>query len=216
MKDIYTFEEWKVIHPDTRVDIITVAEDIRQGGLVNLFPFTRNQNNTYESLLINCFEYLDLCYKKDDDNYYLFSKDKSNLEKKVDTIHSLGLFLGYPRCCVRRFSTTLRKEREYIQGIINLKEVPLPQGVAFNLSKVEAIKNNEYNFVLDYRLHVPCSINCEKSIELSEKVKKCLEENDQDAAKYCEAVNYQMGKFDEKSWKQSLKYLRRKFRRQPE
>lgn len=110
--------------------------------------------------------------KRDGMFFYYFSKKKelSYLARQYEEnsdIKSFGEILGYPSCCIDYFIKNFSKE------------TPNPEIKSNNL--FTNISKREKDLVIIS--HFPCSINCEKTVELGKKYFEIIKQNDINRAK---------------------------------
>ena len=164
----------------------------------NLRPLVRigcsyNQLEIFKELcLILGFKFLiiESCGPSKDNPLFLISKSEKKLytyyklEKKKDETLLLGEYLGYPACCVNKYAKNIR---------ITNKNGPMRTlsntngGLCFFLNFLYNFESRNFNydkfmrFSSDYNLnniylipHIPCSYNCQISINYSLKLANLL------------------------------------------
>lgn len=189
MKNLYQTKEWKSLPVMERAYLLPTMEGIRKGCLVN----TKNISNISD--LEYCLNEKGLKYHKEDNNYFV-SKNKTLLEKVVKKWESayiaksfqgidkdidkivkgieeeyhrvIGKFFGYPDCCIKHFT------KATLKGTFATREWHKKAG--------KALLEKKYNKLFDYVFHAPCGLECEESLKVARKIKKCLESYDFEAA----------------------------------
>jgi len=203
VNEIYKSREWKLLHPYIRADLLPVAENVKKGTQIEI----RGLQKKYEQsrLLDKWLEKSDLAHRKHKFTHYA-CRDESLLDKLWEEKIGIDDFLGYPKCCIENHREHGKKFIQYLNDEIELSEVPLPQGVLIGREMIKAIEKGEFNPVLNYSLHMPCSIYCMDSIEFGERIKNCLEENDFEVAEYIRQFNEGSWLSFGKEWNEEIWY----------
>ncbi|MDP2908869.1 MAG: DUF483 domain-containing protein [Nanoarchaeota archaeon] len=86
---------------------------------------------------------------------------------------------GYPECCVNYF----------IENVVynNIKA-----GAEWWEKASEALKKGIYNDLFNYTFHVPCKLDCQETLRMAKEIKRVLELNDYEAAKYLREFNMEV------------------------
>lgn len=184
-KKIYDFSEWNCLNIDIRVDLITLIKDVRQGANIELWKLKRRdlehfltQKKYLDSWLMNS----GLKFREYKSDYYI-CKDILLLEQLWSDKIKTGEFLGYPPCCIKHFEEGCQK---YLNGSGKGPAIEFWQSVK------KAIKKGTFNPTLYYVLHIPCRINCEKTLKLAEKIKITLESKAPEEADYLRKENQRL------------------------
>src|SRR3989344_2445788 len=183
-KNIYSFIEWYKLNLGIRADLVPVIEDVRLGANIELWKFERTRGSQYLSIQKKYLEYYlgrsGLYYKEQRGDYYV-SKKPILLNQLWSREIETGEFCGYPKCCIDDFKKYCQ---EFLQN--RLEKGP---AVLFYHKVKEAIKKGSFNMVLFYTLHIPCDLDCQKTIILAESIKSVLESSDIEAAHYLMEYN---------------------------
>lgn len=182
MKRIYKTKDWEYLQPLDRVDLMTLIEDVRQGASIKI---SEKEKPNFECFLNQYnLAHKSFPFKKDVLAYYI-SKSKPRLDDFVLKITkgspllngvNRGLFLGYPECCSEWFAELK------IQGILPGKE--------WNKKAKQAFEKGRYNPVLDYKIHLPCDIECNETLKMTKEIKKVIEKSgDEEAIKQLMFMN---------------------------
>ncbi len=182
----YDFIEWYKLNLDIRADLITMIEGIRPGAKIEMRKLLERRSEKYflyqKGLLVKCLDALKIGYGYDDwsDNLYAY-QDGEWVEKLCSDAIKEGEFLGYPECCINNFEQACKA---FLNGVPTKGPA-----VEFEQKVKRARKENVFNDLIYYRLHVPCDVNCKKTLDLSKKIKDVLEKNDLEAAFYLRDFN---------------------------
>jgi hypothetical protein len=186
---------WKMIDPSIRVDLLSVAEGVKKGAMLELwrldFDYNKTQIALQEFLLHTWLNGTDLSHREHESLIYV-CRSESLMDKLWSREIDTDDFLGYPKCCVCAHREHSEKIEQYFNDEISLEDLPLAQGYVLG-GQILGSKGN-YNPALNYVLHMPCSISCEDTIVFAEKIRDCLEKNDLEAAEW-------LRDFNEDSWK---------------
>lgn len=120
--------------------------------------------------------------------------ERAHKARKEGNYRKLGKILGYPECCINHFLNSFHEE--------NNRTKTLPYSCDNKLKKYDYRINNIYNpsnhtiedklyhytgnfshFKNYFISHVPCSYECEKSLELGKQTEEVLKENFPDYTK---------------------------------
>ena len=158
-----------------------VIEKVRPGGQVDLITSKINSRilNSRRKNLEYCLNEIGLLYQEYNMDYFV-TYDSYLLNKLFSRKIKTGNFLGYPECCIEHFEKSCK---DY------LKYKKTPPAVDYWQKARKAIQEGIYNEVLDYILHIPCSISCKNTLNLAYKIKTVLESNDFEALKYLKRLN---------------------------
>jgi len=180
-EDIYTLDGWKQLTAENRIGFILVLEDVRAGSMLHipLRKWTYETDKEEESKVLSVLEKTALSYI-DGHKVYFISKEQTYLDDLDNGRISLGEFLGYPRCCVKKFDKMSKKI---------LKGKGIPAGLDYWQKAKKCMEKGRYNDILDYALHFPCSPKCAKSAKLVQRIKNVLERYDPKAAQYIRENN---------------------------
>jgi hypothetical protein len=185
VKGKYDFIQWHKLSLDIRAALLPVIEGARHGACI---PVGRNCGKdkhtlSQRKLLEYCLKRFGLFYKKQDEDLYYICDSKAMLEKFWHHPSCIGEFLGYPKCCIAAYDKRVKNvtpENISEKGPAVVFDRKLHQ-------RLHAIQLGESPVDSLYPLlsifHVPCNINCKKSIALGKKIKKALIKNDPEAAK---------------------------------
>lgn len=195
MKNLYETEEWKSLPVKERYCLLPTLEDIKPGGLVNLskdksygleyclsekgFKYC-NKNNLW---LISKDEiFLEETFRKWEDFWIAnahkgIDKDIDDVVKEIEIEYhmAMGKFFGYPECCVKTFIKSLD------ENLLPAREWHKKAGMA--------LLKEDYNNLFDYKLHVPCGLECKCTLKIAEEIKKCLETYDLEVAEHLRKFN---------------------------
>lgn len=197
MKNIYETEEWKSLPIAERSYLLPAMEDVRPGAMLYI------KDDSKASALEKCLEGKGMKVSREGMIWFV-SKDLSilnttmlvrSLYKEAENIFTpeekqhnelfaefknlyhkaLEEFFAYPNCYIDNFIDTNRR------GISTGQEWYKKAG--------EALKENNYNDLFDYVFHAPCSLECKNTLEIAEKIKRCLETYDKEAAENLRVFN---------------------------
>lgn len=178
------FIEWYKLNLSIRADLVPVLENVRSGANIELWKFKQKRNESYfkaqKKHLNYCLKRLGLYCKEHREDYYV-SKNSDLLKRLWSREIMTGEFLGYPKCCVNAFQQGCQ---EALTG--GLEKGP---AVQFYHKVRNAIEKENFNQVLFYALHIPCSIDCKETIIMAERIKLILESKDIEAAYYLKKNN---------------------------
>ncbi len=173
MEDLYQTNEWKSLNPDIRFDLVPLIEKLRHGARIDLSTLRDTDSIKYN--LEKVISDSKLIFRNFNKNYYICD-DISLLEKLDSNDISIGEFLGYPACCIINFETTsMNNSRAAMNYWKNAKK---------------SMEEGNFNLIMLYALHVPCSVQCKETVELAGKIREVLELKDPVVADYI--VNQKM------------------------
>ena len=186
-KDVYESHEWKRISPLYRPNILLVAEGLKPGS-----TFGSRYRTNLEKVLKN----LNLAYSKPrwfKRGYtYTIAKDEKTLQDNIGmSLHpkltrpqfhrATGKFYGFPECCTDSYSVS----QIYKDKNSKVERWRLFRDVLEEYEK----KNGGYPEELDYRMMVPCDVQCKNALELLGNHRDVLQKYDPEAAKCLAKLN---------------------------
>jgi len=186
-KDVYRSDEWNRIDPLERADILLVSEGVKPGATFGV-KYRTNTEKVLEKLKL---PYLPPRWHKSRYSYHIAMSDKtleSYLGKLMDKNLTLqqahrahGQFYGYPDCCIDAYVTP--------QIITNRNYRPRKNVFFSHVLKEYEKTNGSYPEALDYRIGVPCSVECPEALKQSECYRDVLLEHDKEAAEELKLFN---------------------------
>ncbi len=184
----YDFIEWYKLNLGIRADLITVIEDIRRGANIEIWKLKEKRGLEYfllqKGYLEYCLKKIGLNYKEYKSDYHI-SKDPALLDRLWRKEIKMGEFLDYPKCCINAFERGC-------QQVVSTKDWGKGPAVEFSSKVIAAINEKRFNPVLLYVLHIPCDVNCKKTLRMAAKIKAVLKRADIEAAHYLEECNMNM------------------------
>jgi hypothetical protein len=187
MSDLYQTKEWKGIPARERYCLLPTMEDVRPGALIKVKnPQAEALEYCLQEKGMKSQEKKGLWFVSKDEKLLeeivekskSYSKTKSSYpinEEEKDYHISIGEFFGYPECCVKTFIKSLD------ENLSPAREWHKKAGMA--------LLKEDYNNLFDYKLHVPCGLECKCTLKIAEEIKKCLETYDLEAAEHLRKFN---------------------------
>ena len=175
-KRMYDSKQWKSLPLISRADLIPVIEKVRPGGQIDLTTLKMKKGllDSRRKNLEYCLNETGLLHKEYNLDYFV-TYDPLLLNELFSRKLKIGKFLGYPECCIKHHEKSCQ---EY------LEHKKTPPAIAYWQKAGKALQEETYNEVLDYILHIPCSISCEETIDMAYHVKRVLESNDTEVSNY--------------------------------
>jgi len=180
-KSIYQSKQWKKLPFHSRADLIPVIEKVRPGGQIDITTpkMIKGELDSRRKNLEYCLNETGLLYQECNVDYFV-TYDPLLLDQLFSRKLKTGEFLGYPECCIKHFEKSCQ---EY------LKYKKTPPAIDYWQKAGKALQEGVYNKILDYILHIPCSINCKETINLASNIKVALEFNDIEVLNYLRKWN---------------------------
>jgi hypothetical protein len=180
-KRVYKSKQWKRLPFHSRSDLIPVIEKVRHGGQIDLITLKMKKGllDSRRKNLEHCLNETGLLHQEYNLDYFV-TYDPLLLNKRFSGKLKTGKFLGYPECCIKNFEKSCQ---EY------LKHKKTPPAIAYWQKAGKALQEGVYDEVLDYILHIPCSISCKETIDMAYNVKTVLESNDAEVLNYLKEFN---------------------------
>ncbi|MDP2907001.1 MAG: DUF483 domain-containing protein [Nanoarchaeota archaeon] len=180
-KSIYKSKQWKKLPLYSRADLIPVIEKVRHGGQIDLATIKMKKRllDSRRKNLEYCLGEVGLFYQEYNLDYFV-AYDSLLLNRLFSGKLKTGEFLGYPECCIKHFEKSCK---EY------LEHQKTPPAIDYSQKARKALQEGVYDEVLDYILHIPCSISCKETIDMAYNVKTVLESNDAEVLNYLKEFN---------------------------
>ncbi len=180
-KRVYNSKQWKSLPLLSRADLITVIEKVRPGGQIDLTTPKMNNGllDSRRKSLEYCLNETGLLYQEYNLDYFV-TYDPLLLNKLFSGKLKTGQFLGYPECCINHFEKSCQEFLEHKKT---------PPAIEYWQKAKKSLQDKAYNEILDYILHIPCSISCEETINMAYSVKIVLESNDVEVSNYLKKWN---------------------------
>lgn len=158
-----------------------VIEKVRHGGQIDLTTTKMKKwlLDSRRKSLESCLNETGLLYQEYNLDYFV-TYDPLLLNKLFSRKLKTGEFLGYPKCCIKHFEKSCQ---EY------LEHQKTPPAIDYWQNAGKALQEGVYNEVLDYILHIPCSLSCKETINMAYRIKNVLESNDIEVSNYLKKLN---------------------------
>ncbi len=205
-KKVYLSDEWKELNFLNRACILLVSEGLKPGASIfsteNIESVLKKLKLPYKrhdwiKLYYKCPGGTELSHKFPDGEYY-YDIMKSHTTSIwysfmklcsryiwIDAIKVDGLFHGYPKCCVDKFT------KKSILHIGKTRKEDVFQ--THNLQNLLTLLDENYPDELDYTVfrHIPCRVYCGNTLGLYKKYKDVLLKYDKEAAEELKRFNKQ-------------------------
>ena len=156
----YKIDKFHSLSLGFRIDLLPVIEDVKKGSIISYRP-------NFWNFLRSVEQETGLQYERRKEWIFVF-KDRDHYEKYLARRISLGIFLDYPACCVEKFENSKLDNN----------------ALKFWKEAAKGIENGTYQNILEYVFYVPCSIHCEKTLEMCHKLEKIFQQYDKLAGTY--------------------------------
>lgn len=185
-KDFYRSDKWKSVNPLARATILLVSEGVKPGCTFSS-NYRVDAEMAMDKLGLSYFEPLWF------NNRYIYtaSKDENTLLEYIgksigkhftssQAHKAAGEFYGFPECCVDRF----------VGGRLHYGSNRKQDSFNFSDMLRDYIKSHgEYPEALDYRMMVPCAVDCEEALKVAGGYRDVLLEYDEEAASALRLMN---------------------------
>lgn len=184
--DFYRSKEWKSVNPLARATILLVSEG-KKPGCTFASDYRVDVEKVMDKLGLSYFEprwfnnrYIYTASK--DDNALLKYIGKS-LDKHFTSSQAhktAGEFYGFPECCVDNF----------VEGKLHYDRYGKDKNNNFgDMLKIYIKSHGGYPEELDYRMMVPCAVDCKEALKVTGGYRDVLLEYDEEAASALRLMN---------------------------
>lgn len=139
--------------PALAVDLVMTVEEVKTGAEIR----KKERDGEFENLMTD----MGLVYEWKD-GLYRIARSEDDLSKQRDDSVSRGRWFGIPECCIQHYQG---KSKEELRKELSIEEIEL----------LERGKSVPDEFYLGSMGYIPCSMECEATLERGLRMREALE-----------------------------------------